>query len=400
MTLPSISQTVSGSGTSVSSYALGTWTPSANDLIVVWVAIRQNTPTVTGVAGNGITFANVFAVNDQQGQVRLECWRGQAASPSSGQITVTLSGSVIASIAAAHRIAGANTGGTNGSAAVEVSASADTGGTDTTAPSVNITTLSNDTLVIGGATHRNRTYTVGAGETAISINNTIGAGGDTTSISMEYQNVTSPTAVTINGTLDSALDWIQGAVAIKPAGNTISFAATCASTSATPNTPALPVARGMIAAAASLSSTPDTSALLIARSLSQALAATSSTPDVVSLLRALIASLSVASGSSTPNTPTLISLVSFALARSSASSTPDTVALPIARALALALASQSSTPDLLRPRAHHIFSVPVEDWSSAAKRTMIFTVPAEDWSSAARRTMTFTVSAESRTSEA
>lgn len=148
MPLPSIVQTVSGSGTSTSSISLSSWTPASNDLILVWVAVRQ-TVQATGVSGNGITFNRVFQHNDQQNQVNLSLWRGMSASPSSGQIIVTLASSAAAVIAQAHRISGAPTTGTNGSDAIAAYASADTGVTDNTSPSVNITTSISNSLIIG-----------------------------------------------------------------------------------------------------------------------------------------------------------------------------------------------------------------------------------------------------------
>ena len=175
--------------------------------------------TATAVSGNGITFAKVIEdTGSPQNQCTLSFWRGMSASPTTGSITVTLSGSAIAAVAVAHRITGAATGGSNGSAAVGATAIINTGATDTTAPSVDITTTAASSRVLGGATHRAQTYTVGAGETAISINNSVGTAGDVTSLSTEYQDVASISTVTINGTLASATDWIQGAVEIKAAG--------------------------------------------------------------------------------------------------------------------------------------------------------------------------------------
>ncbi len=209
--------TVTGSGTSVSSISASSWTPSANDLILVWVACRSGV-TVSSMSGNGITFAKVVEdLQSPQNQCTLSLWRGMSASPSTGQITATLSGSAAAAIMVAHRISGADTGGSNGSGAIGASAIANTGATDTDTPSVDITTTAANSRVYGGATHRQRTYTVGTGETSISINNSVGTAGDVTSLSTEYQDVASASTVTINGTLNSALDWIQGAVEVKAA---------------------------------------------------------------------------------------------------------------------------------------------------------------------------------------
>lgn len=207
-------QTVTGSATAASSVATASWTPAANDLILVWVACRL-TVTVSSVSGNGITFVQVLSDTEgTQAQCTLSLWRGMSGSPSTGQITATLSGSANAAVIQAHRISGTDTSGTNGSGAIGASAIANTGATDTASPSVNVTTTAANSRVYGGATHRSRTYSVGTGETAISLNNTAGTAGDTTSLSTEYQDVASASTVTIDGSLDSATDWIQGAVEV------------------------------------------------------------------------------------------------------------------------------------------------------------------------------------------
>lgn len=218
-------ETVSGTATSASSISAASWTPGANDLILVWVACRSGV-TVSSLSGNGITFAKVVEdLQSPQNQCTLSLWRGMSASPSTGQITATLSGTAIAAIMVAHRISGADTSGSNGSGAIGASAIANTGAADTDTPSVGITTTAANSRVYGGATHRSRTYTVGTGETAISINNSVGTAGDTTTLSTEYQDVASVSTVTINGTLSVAIDWIQGAVEVLAAPTTVTGSA-------------------------------------------------------------------------------------------------------------------------------------------------------------------------------
>jgi hypothetical protein len=180
----------------------------------------------------------------------------------------------------------------------------------------------------------------------------------------------------------------------------LSLAFNRSSTSTTPDTPALPVARKLTMAPTSASSTPNTVALLRAMAMVINRSSTSSVQDAAALLRVLVVVMNRSSSSSTPDTATLISLVSFAMARTSASSTPDTAALPILRSLVMALQSRSITPDLLIPWLRYIFTIAAEDLSSEAKRTFPFVVPAEDLSSEARRTYSFEVAAEPLTSEA
>jgi len=218
-------ETVSGTATSASSISAASWTPGANDLILVWVACRS-TVTVSSVSGNGITFVQVLSDTEgTQAQCTLSLWRGMSGSPSTGQITATLSGTANAAVIQAHRVSGAITTGTNGADAIGASAIANTGATDTNAPSVSLTTTAANSRVYGGATHRSQSYSVGAGETAISLNLSVGTAGDVTSLSTEYQDVATPSSVTINGTLGSATDWIQGAVEVLAAPTTVTGSA-------------------------------------------------------------------------------------------------------------------------------------------------------------------------------
>ena len=214
-------QTVTGTATAANSVAPSSWTPSANDLILVWVACRSGVKA-SSVSGNGITFTKVIEdLETPQNQCTLSLWRGMSASPSTGAITATLSGTANAAVIQAHRISGAITTGTNGADAIGASAIANTGATDTTAPSVTLTTTAANSRVYGGATHRSQVYSAGSGETAISLNITAGTAGDTTSLSTEYQDVASASSVTINGSLGGATDWIQGAVEILAAPTVI-----------------------------------------------------------------------------------------------------------------------------------------------------------------------------------
>ena len=342
--LPTITESVVGSGTSVSSFTLASWTPAANDLVVIWIAVRQ-TVSVSSISGNGITFANVAGATRQgtKNQERIECWRGQVASPTSGQITVTMSSSAVAVVAVAVRIANALVGN-NGADAIEASAAADTGATDTASPSVNITTLTNNALVLAGVSHRNRAFSVGTGETQVSLNNTIGTGGDETRCSVEYQNKATAGSVTMDGTLAAAIDWSIGAISIK-GGRQLALALSIASLSTTPDTLTLAIARALATSIASSSTTPDTLTLAVARALAMSISSLSTTPDTLTLARAMAFATSIASQSTTPDTLTLIALVRFATSIASLSTTPDTLTLARAMALSTSIASTSSTPD-------------------------------------------------------
>ena len=249
-----VSQTTTGTGTSVASVSLTSWTPASNELVLLAVATRS-TVSVSSVAGNGLTWVNVLDIQDGQNQCRLSVWRAMGASPSAGQITATLSGTATAVAAEATCFSGIDTGGTNGSAAVEASVSANQGATDTTTPTVSLTTVTANAWAVGFITHRQRTLTVGSGYTAISINNAAGSAGDITSVSVEQLAVVTPAATTVDATLNATSDWVVIALSIKPAitSSQVDTTATAAASFQTsPDTTAT--------AGASFQTSPDTTA--------------------------------------------------------------------------------------------------------------------------------------------
>lgn len=374
-------ETVTGTTTSASSVSAASWTPAANDLILVWVACRS-TVTVSSVSGNGITFVQVLSDTEgTQAQCTLSLWRGMSGSPSTGQITATLSGTANAAVIVAHRISGADTGGTNGSGAIGASAIANTGATDTDTPSVSVTTTAANSRVYGGATHRSRTYSVGTGETAISLNTTAGTAGDVTSLSTEYQDVATASSVTIDGSLDSATDWIQGAVEVK----VLSTVAKSATDSATLTD----------TSSAAAAATPTDSA---AGSESSSLAAAQSRTDTAALsdtsgVAAVLAKTDSGAGSDSASVVNLGTLVAAS----------DSATLSEARSLSAALsrtesgawseAGVVSVVVVLYPWAQHTFALTADDLARTARRDTVFSLAADDLSRTARRDTTFTIEA-------
>lgn len=202
-------QTVTGAAANANTIILTSWTPAANDIIILAVESRQTTVTHTSVAGNGLTWNKVAELNGGT-NIRGSLWWAQGAAPTTGSIVVTLSGSPATSEAVATRLSGADT-----VAPIEASQSAS--GTSA-APSLSITTLSANAWVCGAFFGRSGNFTVGSGEIATSINNKTGSSGNILNISTEYQIVASPGAVTIDGTWSASTDWAAIAVSIKEAG--------------------------------------------------------------------------------------------------------------------------------------------------------------------------------------
>lgn len=99
--------------------------PGANRLVLIAVGVygSTTTPATISATGNGITYAQVAAssaFDDGFGPKRIYLLRGMSASPSAGAITITTTG--LASFPyvgwVVTEVAGVDTGGTNGSAAV------------------------------------------------------------------------------------------------------------------------------------------------------------------------------------------------------------------------------------------------------------------------------------------
>lgn len=210
-----LSESQSGSGASVSSIAATSWTPAANDLVVVSVVSRNTTATHDSVTGNGITFTKQEA-KDGSTSLRSSIWTGQNASPSAGQITATFSASVLGCAIIVARFSGVNT-----STPVEVVA---TGATATDAnPTISVTTLTNNAWVVGHcATRVDALFTAADTDIVHDING--GATGDKVYLSMEYGIQATAGSFTLNGTLSSsARVWTMEAVVLKPAATAGSF---------------------------------------------------------------------------------------------------------------------------------------------------------------------------------
>ena len=179
-------------GVDTGSITLPSWTPSGNELILVAIAQRNETITPS-LSGNGLTFVQVLDKDDSQGQCGVVVFRAMGASPTTGSITVTLTSNTLPAYAIAARFSETDTSGTNGSGAVEATASAETGAVDNGNITVDITTLTNGAWAYGAvATHGSGTLTL-VDETTIDINNSQGSAGNLITAHAFYQSV--PTAL-------------------------------------------------------------------------------------------------------------------------------------------------------------------------------------------------------------
>jgi len=213
-----IQESVKNLITSGNSFLLPSWTPQANELVLVMVAMRGQS-IVPSLSGNGLTFVEITRKDDVQGVGRVIVFRAMGASPSSGQITVTVTGNTKPVAAIAMRVSGTDTSGTNGSGAIEATATAEVGSVDNDDLKVDITTLTNGARAIAVSYARLADITLPSGEVAIDINYSAGSGGDNVRASAWYEDT--PTAGTItlgaDNDLSSAREWAVIAIGVKPA---------------------------------------------------------------------------------------------------------------------------------------------------------------------------------------
>lgn len=106
-------------GSSSTTLTTSSISPSANTLIIVAFSLYATSPAATPtVSGNGLTWVQVDNVVD--GALRNVVFRAMGASPSSGAVTVSYSGTTGFAGAICHisQFNGVDTSGTNGSGAV------------------------------------------------------------------------------------------------------------------------------------------------------------------------------------------------------------------------------------------------------------------------------------------
>ncbi len=208
-----------GSITSGNTLTMPTWTPGANELCLIAVAQRNESIAPT-IAGNGLTWVEILNLDNAQGQCGISVFRAMGASPSSGTPIITATGNLTPIVGVGIRLSGVDTSGTNGSGAVEVTASyAGPPVTDDDDMKVSITPLTSPTWAIGFGTHRAGVFTTPGNQTTISINNSAGIGGDITTCSVFYAALSNTSAFTLGGdnSLNSNRDYAIIGLIIKQA---------------------------------------------------------------------------------------------------------------------------------------------------------------------------------------
>jgi len=211
-------ETIEGSA-ATGNITLPSWSPATDELVLLALSCRDTSQTPSP-AGNGYTFVEVENVLNTQSQFKMWLWRAMKDSPSTGSIVITLSGNTDPAVATATRFSGVDNGGTHGATAVEVSGTNVGPNPDDDDMLDSITTVTNNAWAYAAGSHRLETFTVPGGETALSINNSEGAGGDTTSISTWYQETPTAGSTQLGAAADlgSDTDWSMILASIKPTG--------------------------------------------------------------------------------------------------------------------------------------------------------------------------------------
>ena len=178
---------------------------------------RSGSFSVNTMSGLGMTWTRVAAQCGGRSQTDMDLWWAQGAA-SSGSVTATLASPATHSVIAVARYSGVavtnpvsplvagNTRGVNGACS---------GGTNSSAYSLGITTNSSPAVVFGVVALRNRTHTPGSGylKRAEAAH---GKGQDMVRIALVDRTVPVATSLLLNGTLSGQADWAVIGVELRP----------------------------------------------------------------------------------------------------------------------------------------------------------------------------------------
>lgn len=110
--------------TDAASFASGSFTPTANRLVLAFVGSTRSgaTPSAPTLSGNGLTWEQIGSIagnTEATPRSRLTLFRAMGASPTTGAVTVDFSGETQQNcVASIFEMAGIDTGGSHGSGAI------------------------------------------------------------------------------------------------------------------------------------------------------------------------------------------------------------------------------------------------------------------------------------------
>jgi hypothetical protein len=199
------------------SLTLPSWTPQANELLLVGISMRDETISHS-VSGNGLTWTMVADRDNDRGQMGVALYRASGASPTAGSIVISLPGNTLPAYAVAVRMSNVDTAVNQG---VEAVATASGGAvTDDANMKVSVTTLTANAIALAwGGQRGSATLSLPAGETIINQSSAdCGTSGDRMRGHMWQETVVTPAATQLgqDNSLNSAHPWAAIAVSIKP----------------------------------------------------------------------------------------------------------------------------------------------------------------------------------------
>lgn len=214
MALAKNGSAATGTITTGDSITLGSIAPVAGEIVFLWVATRTSTITVNSISGNNLTWSQVWTITNAQGVMKLSCWKGVGASPTTDTPVVSLSTNTKPGAAVAQRFSGHDSATPHPTTATNAGPPS----TDDDDMLIDITTQYDNSWAVGAGSHRLATYTMPEG---VEIYNNLiaGSGGDECRLSVWYEEVATAGAVTLGGanSLSSARDWCTGAHELKEA---------------------------------------------------------------------------------------------------------------------------------------------------------------------------------------
>lgn len=198
----------SGLHGTAASYSYNHTCTGSNLLLVVAVAFRGSSGTVSGITYNSVALTNVANASNSVLARRISYWYLFAPSTGTNSVAVTFSvAPTTDSIATSVSYTGVDTtaGGPD--------ASNNASGTST-APSVNVTTVAANCMVIDAMATTVVITGVGSGQTARVQDQ---GGANIRGNMSEEGPVAASTTVTMDWTLGSSVNWAIGAASFKPA---------------------------------------------------------------------------------------------------------------------------------------------------------------------------------------
>lgn len=207
-------------GASSGSVASASVTNASGHKYLMGVCWRRSgsAPTISSVAGMGLTWAPLAAQCGARDQLRLEVYEATGNGGSNGAVTVTFTGNTNGAVIAVARYS--ITDGPHNLTLWNTVGEGElcTGGTDNDDCTGQITNDHSDTVVVGFFATRNRTMTATSGWNVRVNDVSGGAGGDLQTLSMEDQVQASSGTFTLGGAnnLSGTADWALIGIELAP----------------------------------------------------------------------------------------------------------------------------------------------------------------------------------------